>query len=248
MKTTSPAFRLLTELRNYGWMTREQMDGLGLYGSRGSTTTLLSRLCREGYVESVNIRMFNDQYFHDGPIRIAYSGRSLPRRAYRLGPLGVKAMGRTSNLSDHPSLLGHQLLLNQMKCWLLESFPGAGFIPEHVERERVSKEDIYSDFIEEIPDLVMEWEGSCVAVEIERKGRRGLSPLNAAYEERFASQVLRYDYVIYAVQDERSYRLLLGKAQGLSNIGFLHFSKPDYIQSPGRPIARLGPNILPIAG
>jgi hypothetical protein len=211
-------FEIIDYLKNQGWVLSTQLAKRFFLDSRHSCSNRMRALATAGVVESVALSQYRGSFWHERGILNALCDLSGRTKVFRLSESFRAALGQRWVKQSNDSMLAHQVLLTRVHERLESLIPEATFVSENQEaiKRSLSREtDSY-----ELPDLVLRVCNLRVAVELERKARRGLSTFNFSYENRFENLVRDYDVVLYVLEKEEHIRPLALKAESLRRVGF----------------------------
>lgn len=213
-------------LRDQGWALAPQIASR-FFSSRHACSNRMRQLIRAGIIESVSMSQFRSQYWHEkGLLNIVcvVNGRT---KIYRLSESVRSTIGKRWARAASDQLLTHQVLVGRVRETLEKTLAHPQFVSEGSESFKTIGTQTQDDVV--IPDLVCKVNQLKLAIEIERKGRRGLAEFNSAYEDRFDALSLEYDLVLYVVEQEDHLKPLIKKGNGRSKIGFSSILNPQEV-------------------
>ena len=208
-------YKIIEYLREQGWALGSQL-AVAFFAERHSCSNRLRQLVDAGILESLGLSEFRKKYWHEQGLLNAICELSGKNRVYRLGPQLRNSIGKRWQRASSDFMVAHQVLLTRVRSRLESEFPSGFVISEATESLRKNSGSSGST----LPDLVIQIGSMRLAVEMERRARRGLGRHNFSYDERFRQLAVDYDAVLYVVESENDFRALARRAQGMRRVGF----------------------------
>ena len=215
MRLVERDYEIIGFLRDQGWVLGYQLADK-FFSSRQAGSNRLRLLARAGVVEWIELNRFREKYWHERAILSVIGDLDGRNRVYRLSEEFAGSVGRRWQRSASDFMVAHQVLLSRVRERLESEFPSCQITVEPSESLKLSLDGE----VRAVPDIVAEMKGIRLAVELERKARRGLGKRNGAYDDRFQNLAANYDAVLYVIEKEEQFSQLAKRAQGLRRVGF----------------------------
>ncbi len=210
-------FRIIDFLKHEGWVLSTQLSNRFFEGSRHTCSNRMRLLTKASIVETLNLSQFRERFWHERGLLNLFCDLSGRTKVYRLSQNIRDSLGRRWQRASSDFMLAHQVLLGSIRERIETEFPHAIITAEASESLRI---EVSNANTAAVPDLIAQMGNMRVAVELERKARRGLSTFNFAYEDRFQALSLEYDAVLYVVENEDHLGPLTKRADGMRRVGF----------------------------
>ena len=215
MRLVDRDYEIIGFLRDQGWVLGHQLADR-FFSSRQAGSNRLRLLAQSGVVEWMELNRFREKYWHERAVLSVIGDLDGRSRVYRLSDEFARSVGRRWQRTASDFMVAHQVLLSSVRERLEAEFPTCRITVEPSESLKLSLEGE----VRAIPDLVADIDGFQLAVELERKARRGLGKRNGAYDDRFQNLATNYDAVLYVIEKEEQFTQLAKRAQGLRRVGF----------------------------
>jgi hypothetical protein len=198
----------------------------------------MRQLVEAGLIECVPMSQFRSKYWHEKGLMNLICDVNGRTKVYRLSESVRASLGKRWATAGSSKMLTHQVMVGKIRETLEKTLPEPKFSYDPTEAIRFNPHSGNKQ-LTAIPDLVCHINGTKVAIEIERKARRGAGLLNPAYEDRFDRLSLQYDAVLFVMEDLRYIHKLMEKANGRAKIGFASVANPQEVYRLGHDPVKL---------
>jgi len=207
-------------LSKLGWSLAANLSKTFFKSNNRVAFRRLSQLHEKGLLTYVRIRDLNHLQIEKKTRILLFANLSLDHRIYRLSDELLKSRGQKINHSTDKRLIIHQLMCQVAHKHISKLIKSTSYLTDKDYRIYSKGHSFYTSFADEEPDLIIKKNGKKIAIEIERKARRGLGLGNTAYEDRINGLSLDYDLVLYVMENEEHLKKMIDKSIGLSRVGF----------------------------
>ncbi len=220
MKLTERDLQIFQYLRKIGWSLSSNISLQFFDNSLSSAYKRLSKLENLGLIRSTTLKEFKHLHIKKETQNILFSKCPMNQKIYSLSDKMAEELGISLSFNSDRRLVIHQLMANYALGFYTSSLRNIEYYTNEEHRILSRYNSFYSSFEEDEPDLVITNNDKRIAIEIERKARRGLSRFNSAYEDRIYKLTLNYDLVIYVMEDLNDFKRMISLSIGSSRVGF----------------------------
>ena len=212
---------ILLYLKKVGWSLPTYISFHFFNSNQRAASNRLLKLEKLNLITSSTLKDLSSILIEQDTIKTLFFCLSLKTKIYRLHESVVNVVGEDLEYNTDKRLLMHQLMASYVLKRLSSQFALSSYTTEEEHKKFHKINDFYSSFNETEPDLIVNIKGKTVAIEIERKARRGLGVFNNAYNNRIDKLISEFDFVIYVMENTKDLTKLISISEGLKRVGFL---------------------------
>jgi len=211
---------ILNYLKRVGWSLPSYISYHYFDNNNRATANRLKKLEQINLIQSTTIKDLRFTLLNKETIFTLFSGLSLRTKIYRLHDSVIDLVSNDLSYNTDKRLLIHQLMLS----FTFKSYSSLLNIKDYLTEEEKKKffkiNNFYSSYDDSEPDLIIDLGSSKIAIEIERKARRGLGKYNSAYNDRIDKLLNQNNYVIYIMENINDLKSMVNNSEGLRRVGF----------------------------